>query len=75
MFAFKKVVMVCACAHSKRDHWCTKLRPQGSCLVCPCSAFIAEAICKCGHGKKAHTRVPVTKVTAAKPSDQPRNRQ
>ncbi|MEA2569239.1 MAG: hypothetical protein QOI24_1240 [Acidobacteriota bacterium] len=56
MFALKKVVMVCACGHSKRDHWCTKLRPQGTCLVSPCSAFDAEPICKCGHGKKAHAK-------------------
>lgn len=58
MFALKKVVMVCTCAHSKRDHWCTKLRPQGRCLVCPCSAFNAEPVCRCGHGKKAHAKGP-----------------
>jgi hypothetical protein len=56
MFALKRVVMVCACAHSKRDHWCTKLQPHGNCLLCPCSAFTAEPICRCGHGKKAHRK-------------------
>jgi hypothetical protein len=56
MFALKKVVVVCTCAHAKRDHWCTKVRPQGSCRVCPCTAFTPERICVCRHGKKAHAK-------------------
>jgi len=66
MFALKKVVVVCACAHSKRDHCCTKLRPLGRCLLCPCSAFIAESICKCGHGKKAHRKGPCHEADGCK---------
>jgi hypothetical protein len=58
MFALKKVVMVCTCAHSKRDHWCTKIRPHGRCLLCPCCAFAPEPVCRCGHGKKAHRKGP-----------------
>ena len=56
MFILKKVVVVCACRHSKRDHWCTKLRPHGPCRTCSCPAFTAEPVCMCGHGKKAHTK-------------------
>lgn len=56
MFALKKIVTVCACGHSKRDHWCTKSHPCGPCLHCACLAFTPEAVCTCGHGKKAHAK-------------------
>jgi hypothetical protein len=56
MFTLQRIVVICVCTHSKREHWCTKPKPQGRCLVCSCEAFTPEPICKCGHGKKAHSK-------------------
>ena len=48
-------VVVCTCSHHKRVHALTRWSP-GPCRSCECSAFKAEAQCRCGHGKKAHAR-------------------
>jgi hypothetical protein len=49
-----RVTFVCTCGHMKRDHWCTKGKPQGPCWFCDCSTYTPEPFCECGHGRKAH---------------------
>jgi hypothetical protein len=49
-----RAVHVCTCSHHKRFHFCTKSNPAGPCQLCGCRTFTPEAVCKCGHGKKAH---------------------
>lgn len=47
---------VCTCGHRIGAHFNTKTQPQGPCGECGCRAFAPEPVCRCGHGKKAHTR-------------------
>lgn len=49
---------ICTCQHRKRQHLHTKTQPNGPCADCSCTAFDPEPSCKCGHGKKAHTKHP-----------------
>lgn len=51
---FARRIVVCTCSHHKREHLNTKSHPNGPCQSCGCTGFTPEAICKCGHGKKAH---------------------
>jgi len=53
---FPQIVLVCTCEHHKRRHLSTKQTPRGSCADCSCTAFTPEPKCKCGHGKKAHSK-------------------
>lgn len=48
--------LICTCSHHKRHHWITKQKPIGPCVICDCSSFTPEAVCKCGHGTKAHAK-------------------
>lgn len=52
------VNFVCVCTHTKSRHWVTKVKKESPCRECGCSAFVQEPICRCGHGKKAHTKGP-----------------
>jgi hypothetical protein len=47
---------VCICSHGKTRHWFATSSPNGPCLECACTAFVAEPVCECGHGKKAHAK-------------------
>ncbi len=49
---------VCTCEHRKGKHWFTTRTPTGPCQECNCTAFTPEAVCRCGHGKKAHAKGP-----------------
>lgn len=49
---------VCSCGHRAGVHFNTKERPNGPCGECKCQAFTPEAMCRCGHGKKAHAKGP-----------------
>jgi hypothetical protein len=49
-----RMTYVCVCSHMKRDHYCTKPKPQGPCFFCNCATYTPEPVCLCGHGKKAH---------------------
>jgi len=55
---FPPRVLVCECGDQKREHVITKQFPAGPCTSCPCKSFTPEAVCKCGHGKKAHRKGP-----------------
>jgi hypothetical protein len=47
---------VCTCTHRRTGHYFSAATPKGPCRECACREFTPEPKCKCGHGKKAHTK-------------------